>query len=93
MSPSNYAVNERFQETYGCCGYSSPDDSLDGLACPSNWDGSSCKEAAMAWMGDNAKPMFIAVAIVVFLELIAWGSVCYVRGAVKETTFEDTWGH
>jgi hypothetical protein len=93
MSPSNFKTNEQFQESFGCCGYSSPDDSLEGLACPSNWDGSSCKEAAVAWMGANAQPMFIAVAIIVLLELIAWGSVCYVRGAVKETTFEDTWGH
>eukprot|EP00475_Leptophrys_vorax_P034230 TRINITY_DN54_c0_g2_i2.p1 TRINITY_DN54_c0_g2~~TRINITY_DN54_c0_g2_i2.p1 ORF type:complete len:231 (+),score=50.30 TRINITY_DN54_c0_g2_i2:58-693(+) len=87
---TNTDQDKQFQTSFNCCGYASTDTAV--LPCPTNYQG-TCKDAAIRWISANVRPLIIAVAVIVSLEIVAWISVCYVRSNVKDNEFEDKWVH
>eukprot|EP00475_Leptophrys_vorax_P029525 TRINITY_DN4345_c0_g1_i2.p1 TRINITY_DN4345_c0_g1~~TRINITY_DN4345_c0_g1_i2.p1 ORF type:complete len:215 (-),score=56.24 TRINITY_DN4345_c0_g1_i2:339-983(-) len=87
---NNPDADKQFQTSFNCCGYNGVDTGIQ--PCPTNFSG-TCKAAAVTWINQNIKPVVIAVAVIVSLEIVAWISVAYVRSNVKDNEFEDKWVH
>jgi hypothetical protein len=92
---NNQATDAKFQTSFSCCGYM---DATTGVnPCPVDANNvtvtTTCKSVAVSYITTNVKPVVIAIAVIVSLELVAWISVCYVRSNVKDNEFEDKWVH